>query len=195
MTTCRPTRPQLAPLALGLSCALLGVPPAAVTAQSLSVSPRLSVMQGNQVAGSLGLRVEVGGPLVGIYGHTGRFGVGQTCETSLPPNCSSPSGGGTELTGGITLTFNRSQRVYPVLSLGAGALFWSDDPPYRSGVGTVLEAELDVRAPAFLRSELSVGVRVASISQSVSGGMRLYGDQRPVYAGLVAGLVVPLPPK
>jgi hypothetical protein len=171
---------------------LLGLLPATLAAQSLSVSPRLSVMEGDFTAGSIGLRLELGGSTLSGYGHAGLFGVSRSCDLSLPPSCSSPSGGGTELTGGLRVRFFRSDKVYPVLSVGGGALLWSDDDPYRSGVGRILEAELDIRTPAFFGSELSVGLRFANIGQSVSGGMHLYGPDHPSFAGLVVGLVVPL---
>lgn len=87
--------------------------------------------------------------------------------------------------GGVRVRLFRSEKTYPVLSVGGGALLWSDDDPYRSGVGRILEAELDVRTPAFFGAELSVGLRLANIGQSVSGGMRFYGPDHPSFAGLV----------
>ena len=165
--------------------------PTTASAQSVSVSPRVAAMQGNTFAASLGARLDIGSPRIGAYGHVGVFGVTQTCETSLPPGCSSPSGGGTELSGGIRLAFPNLGKAYPVISVGAGALVWRDDDPYESSVGLILEFEGGVQAAFLSWADFTVRVKAQSISQGVSGGMRLDRD-RSTYVGIVAGLVLPL---
>lgn len=173
-------------LAIALSC----VAPTPGAAQSVSLSPRVSLMEGHEVAGSMGLRAELGSSKLAVYGHGGAFGLVQKCDTSLPPSCNSPSGGGIELLGGVRLSLPRLGPTQPAVSLGAGALIWNDDDPYQSGVGNIWEAELRVGVKAFSWSDLVLGATLKSIGQSVSGGMQL-GRDRGTYMGIVVGLLIP----
>jgi hypothetical protein len=170
---------------------LIASMPSALMAQSLTVSPRAAVMGGQAFAVSLGVRMDVGSSRFGVYGHAGRLGVTQTCETSLPPTCTSPSNGGIELSGGARVGFPEFGVVYPVFSAGAGAFIWGDDEPYESEVGLLLDLELGARIVAFSWADLILAAKAQSISQSVSGGMRLDAD-RASYVGIVAALAVPL---
>ena len=147
-------------------------------------------MDGDDRASSIGLRGEVGSSKLALYGQGGVFFAEQRCETSLPPSCSTPSGGGLELLGGVRLSLPRLGVVHPAVSLGAGALIWDDDKPYNSGVGNIWEAELRVAVKAFSWSDLFLGATLKNVGQSVSGGMQLARD-RGTYVGIVAGLVIP----
>jgi hypothetical protein len=81
--------------------------------------------------------------------------------------------------------------VTPVISAGAGAFLWNDDNPFESGVGRLWELGMSLRLPGLGSSSFELGAKVASLSQSVVGGMIL-SDSRGTYWGFVGGLVVPL---
>jgi len=171
--------------------ALGAIPASLVSAQSVGISPRVALMDAQPVAGSLGLRIELGFPRGGAYADIAAFGVGQVCELSLPPSCTHPSSGGTLVGAGIRLAFPDLGGIYPVASAGAGALLWADDEPYDSHTGLVLDLEIGGRLTAFSWADVTLGAKVQSISQSVSGGMGLTAE-RVTYPGIVVGLVVPL---
>lgn len=185
------SRRLIGALAVAITWSCLNPAPGA--AQSVFVSPRvsvLSVMDGDDRASSIGLRGEVGSSKLAIYGQGGVLYAEQRCETSLPPSCSSPSGGGIELLGGVRLSLPRLGPTQPAVSLGAGALIWNDDDPYKSGVGNIWEAELRVGVKAFSWSDVVLGATLKNIGQSVSGGMQLARD-RGTYMGIVVGLLIP----
>lgn len=164
--------------------------PAQVTAQSLVVSPRVSVMGGNETAWSAGPRVEVGS-IIAVFGQFGVLHVSQRCDLVFPPSCTTPSSAGLELLGGVRLALPRLGPVRPAISLGAGTMVWNDDQPFESGTGSVWEAELRVGVNVASWADLLLGGVVKSVGQSVSGGMRLERD-RGTYGGVVIGLLIPL---
>ena len=174
--------------ALTVAIAVLAMGPALGAAQSLIVSPRVSVMGGDETAASAGLRAEVGSSRFAVFGQFGGFAVSQGgCDVSSP--C--PSGGGIELLGGVRLSPPRLGPVRPAVSLGAGALLWDDHGPTNSRAGTIWEAELRVGVRAFSWADLLLGAVVKSVAQSVSGGMRIERD-RGTFGGIVVGLVIPV---
>lgn len=170
---------------------VLALMPTAGAAQSLVVSPRVSLMGGDETAGSAGLRAEVGSSTLALFGQFGGLRVVQRCDLVIPPHCNTPSDGGLELLGGVRLALPRLGPARPAISLGAGALFWGDDQPFKSGTGSVWEAELRVGVKVASWADLLLGAVVKSVGQSVSGGMILERD-RGTYGGVVVGLLIPV---
>ena len=179
-------------LAVGVTgVGLTGELPAQAAAQSFLVSPRVAVMEGDAFALSVGLRGEVGSTRLAVYAQGGLFRLTSTCETSLPPLCTSPSSGGVELLGGVRLSLPGIGPTHPAISLGAGALLWEDTQPYKSGVGSIWEGELRAGVKLFAWSDLVLAATLRNIGQSVTGGMRLERD-RGTYVGIMAGLLIPV---
>lgn len=171
------------------ACTCLPLSPG--TAQSIVVSPRVAVMDGHELAASIGLRGEAGSSKLAVYGQGGVFRVAaQGCDLVHPPFCNTPSDGGIELLGGVRLSFPRIGAAQPTISFGAGALVWEDDNPFKSGVGNIWEAELRVGVKTFSWSDLVLGATLKNIGQSVSGGMQLARD-RGTYVGILVGLLIP----
>ena len=171
-----------------VAIAVLALTPTPGAAQSLVVSPRVSVMGGDETAASAGLRAEVGSSRIAVFGQFGGFAVSQGgCDLSS----ACPSGGGIELLGGVRLSLPRLGPVRPAVSLGAGALLWDDHGPTNSRAGTIWEAELRAGGGAFSWADLLLGAVVKSVAQSVSGGMRIERD-RGTFGGVVVGLVIPV---
>lgn len=178
---------------VALAVAWFCLTPVPGQAQSVLVSPRVSVMDvmdGDDRASSLGLRGEVGSSALALYGQGGMFLAEQRCETSLPPSCSTPSSLGVELLGGVRFALPRLGVAHPAISLGAGALIWDDDTPHESGVGSIWEVEVRVGVKALSWSDLILGTTVKSIGQSVTGGMQLFRE-RGTYVGIMVGLLIP----
>ncbi len=148
-------------------------------------------MDGHEFAWSLGLRGEIGSSRLAAYGQGGLFHVSQRCDLIAPPSCNTPSVGGIELLAGVRLSLPRLGPTQPAMSLGGGALVWSDHNRFKSAVGNIWEAELRVAVKAFSWSDLVLGATLKNIGQSVSGGMRL-GRDRGTYVGIVAGLLIPV---
>lgn len=186
---CNSTRP----CSLLTAASLTLVAPCALSSQTLSVSLRSAALLSPSLGGSLGARVDAGSARLGAYGHVGRFMTSQGCAASLPPRCNHPSSGGTELSGGLRVTFPTAARSYPVLAVGAGALLWDDDPPYRSKAGLLVDVELGVQGRFVSWADYSAGLKLQRVAQSVSGGMRLESAS-DTYVGVVGGLVIPLRP-
>lgn len=160
-------------------------------AQSLVVSPRASLMGGDETAASAGLRAEVGLPVLALFGHFGGFSVRPpNCDGVFPPSCTTSSGG-IEILGGVRLSLPQIGPAHPAISLGAGALFWDDDPQFENGTGSVWEAELRVGVRVSSWADLLLGGVVKSVGQSVSGETTLARD-RGTYGGVVVGLLIPL---
>ena len=176
-----------------VAIAVLALTPTPGAAQSLVVSPRVSVMGGDKTAASAGLRAEVGSSTVALFGQFGWFGVSHDCLLIAPPSCTTPSSGGLELLGGVRLALPRLGPVRPAISLGAGALIWNDDRQFGGlgGTGSIWEAELRLGIRAFSWGDLLLGGTVKSVGQSVSGGIGLARD-RGTYGGVVVGLVIPV---
>ena len=177
--------------ALTVAIAVLALTPTPGAAQSLVVSPRVSVMGGDETAASAGLRAEVGSSTVALFGQFGWFGASHDCTLSIPPSCTTPSSGGLELLGGVRLALPRLGPVRPAISLGAGAMIWNNDGPFESGTESVWEAELRLGIRVFSWGDLLLGGTVKSVGQSVSSGIGLARD-RGTYGGVVVGLLIPV---
>ena len=171
---------------LAIVTAVVALIPTPGGAQSLVVSPRVSVMGGEETAGSYGLRAEVGSSSIALFGQGGAFRTGQACD--LIPPCPS---GGLELLGGVRLTLPRLGVVNPAVSLGAGVLVWDDEPPFKGGTESVWEAELRLGVRVFSWADLLLGGVVKSIGQSFSSGMTVISD-RGTFGGIVVGLLIPV---
>jgi len=174
--------------ALVVAITVSALTPTAGAGQSLVVSPRVSLMGGDETAASAGLRAEVGSSRLAVFGQFGGFAVSQGgCDLISP--C--PSGGGIELLGGVRLSLPRRGPVRPAISLGAGALLWDDHGPTNSRAGTIWEAELRVGVKVSSWADLLLGAVVKSVAQSVSGGMRIE-RVRGTFGGIVVGLLIPV---
>lgn len=152
-------------VAAGLTVILVAGVPSAAAAQTLAVSPRVAVMDGDEFALSVGVRGELGWSRLALFGHGGLFGVSNRCTTSLPPTCSAPSSGGIELLGGVRLSLPSLGIAHPAVSLGGGAVVWDDFWGYDSKIGALWEAELRVGLGVFSWSDLLLGAAVKSESR------------------------------
>ncbi len=177
--------------ALMVAVTVSALTPTPGRAQSLVVSPRVSLMGGDEGAGSAGLRVEAGSSTLALFGQVGWFGATHNCQLSDPPSCTTPSSGGLELLGGLRLALPRLGPIRPAISLGGGALMWDDDQPFRGGTESVWEAELRAGVKVSSWADLLLGAVVKSAGQSVSGGKRIARD-RGTYGGVVVGLLIPV---
>ncbi len=177
--------------ALAVAITVLALTPTRGAAQSLVVSPRVTLMGGDESAASAGLRAEVGSSRFALFGQLGGFAASQECSDLIAPQrCSTPSSSGLELLGGVRLALPRLGPVRPAISLGVGALLWDDFRTTDNGTGSIWEAELRVGVTVASWADLLLGTVVKSVGNR-AGGTTLVPD-RGTYGGIVVGLLIPV---